>query len=69
MHYELDIDLDKLNEGYYDDEINSDETIDAILDISLEEEYDAVKSLLTIEPYDEGTMIDIVGDITEDDIL
>lgn len=69
MHYELDIDLDKLNEGYYDDEINSDETIDAILDISLEEEYDAVKSLLTIEPYDEGTMIDIVGDITEDYIL
>lgn len=69
MHYELDIDLDKLNEGYYDDEINSDETIDTILDIALEEEYDAVKSLLTIEPYDEGTMIDIVGDITEDDIL
>lgn len=69
MHYELDIDLDKLNEGYYDDEINSDETIDTILDISLEEEYDAVKSLLTIEPYDEGTMIDIVGNITEDDIL
>ena len=35
MHYELDIDLDKLNEGYYDDEINSDETIDTILDIAL----------------------------------
>lgn len=66
---DIKLDTDKLVEGYYCDEVNGDPVIEMILDNAIEEEAEVTDSLLTIEPYDEGTMIDIACDISDDDIL
>lgn len=66
---DIKLDTDKLVEGYYCDEVNGDPVIEMILDNAIEEEAEVTESLLTIEPYDEGTMIDIACDISDDDIL
>lgn len=66
---DINLDTDKLVEGFYCDEINGDPVLEMILDNAIEEEMEVTDSLLTIEPYDEGTMIDIACSISDDDII